>query len=173
MNYPHNMKLSANGMKALKCLHLILAAVWFGSSVSLNLLRCLVGEPDAAGMYWMAQVLETIDLKILVPGVIGCLLTGLVYGRFTHWGFFRHRWLAVKWGLSLFIMLFGTFYTAPIIKETVTIGKALAEGSGDAARYWELVAAVTRGGVLQLTLLIAVMLISVYRPWKRIPNRNR
>lgn len=31
-------------------------------------------------MYYMAKILEAIDMKILVPGVIGCILTYIVYG---------------------------------------------------------------------------------------------
>ena len=73
-------KLSAKGMKALKVVHLICAIAWFGSAISMNLLRQLVEVEDAAGMYWMAEILEAIDMKILVPGAIGCLLTVIVYG---------------------------------------------------------------------------------------------
>ena len=106
-------------MKALKVVHIVCAIVWFGSAVSMNLLRHLVGNLDAAGMYWMAEILEAIDMKILVPGAVGCLLTGIVYGLFTTWGFFKHRWLTVKWVLTLFMILFGTFYMGPLVKENV------------------------------------------------------
>ena len=73
-------KLSIKGMKALKVIHLVCAIAWFGSAISMNLLRHLVVVKDAAGMYWVAEILEAIDMKILVPGAIGCLLTGIVYG---------------------------------------------------------------------------------------------
>ena len=88
-------KLSAIGMEALKVAHLVCVIAWFGSAISMNLLRHLVEVEDAAGMYWMAEILEAIDMKVLVPGAVGCLLTGIVYGNFTHWGFFKHRWLTV------------------------------------------------------------------------------
>ncbi len=122
-------KLSAKGMKALKVVHLLCAIAWFGSAISMNLLRHLVVVKDAAGMYWMAEILEAIDMKILVPGAVGCLLTGIVYGIFTNWGFFKHRWLTVKWVLTLFMILFGTFYMGPLVKENVLIGKAIIEGT--------------------------------------------
>ena len=118
-------KLTTKGMKALKVVHLVCAIAWFGSAISMNLLRHLVEVEDAAGMYWMAEILEAIDMKILVPGAVGCLLTGIVYGIFTNWGFFKHRWLTVKWVLTLFMILFGTFYMGPLVKENVLIGKAI------------------------------------------------
>lgn len=167
------MKLSSKGMKALKVVHIVCAIVWFGSAVSMNLLCHLVGNLDAAGMYWMAEILEAIDMKILVPGAVGCLLTGIVYGLFTTWGFFKHRWLTVKWVLTLFMILFGTFYMGPLVKENVVIGKAIMAGSGNVEQYWQNVAGNAWAGLLQLALLTFVTVISVYKPWKRAPKRGR
>lgn len=160
-------QLSAKGMKALKAVHLVCVIAWFGSAISMNLLRHLVVVEDAAGMYWMAEILEAIDMKILVPGAIGCLFTGLVYGVFSHWGFFRHRWLTVKWVLTLFMILFGTFYMGPLVKENVLIGKAILEGNGDVVHYASNVTANAYAGLLQLVLLTIATVVSVYKPWKR------
>lgn len=153
-------------MKALKTVHIICASLWLGSSVSMNLLRYLVDDLDNAGMFWMARTLEIIDMKILVPGAVGCLLTGIVYGLFTNWGFFRHRWLTVKWILTVFIISFGTFHTGPLIKENVVIGRSLLEGSGSPEQYWLNAGDSIVSGLLQLSLLMIATVISVYRPWK-------
>ena len=160
-------QLSAKGMKALKVVHLVCVIVWFGSAISMNLLRLLVEADDPAGMYWMAEILEAIDMQILVPGAIGCLFTGLVYGVCSHWGFFKHRWLTVKWILTLFMILFGTFYMGPMVKENVQIGKAILEGNGDAVQYASNVTANAYAGLLQLMLLTIVTIVSVYKPWKK------
>ena len=159
--------LSVKEMKALKVIHLICAIAWFGSAISMNLLRHLVAVEDAAGMYWMAEILEAIDMKILVPGAVGCLVTGIIYGAFAHWGFFKHRWLTVKWVLTIFMILFGTFYMGPLVKENVVTGKAIMEGGGDVLRYWRNVTANAYAGLLQIILLTIVTVISVYKPWKK------
>ena len=52
-------QLSAKGMKALKVVHLVCVIVWFGSAISMNLLRLLVEADDPAGLYWMAAVSYT------------------------------------------------------------------------------------------------------------------
>ena len=39
-------------MKALKVIHHVSAIAWFGSAISMNLLRNLVEVEDAAGMYY-------------------------------------------------------------------------------------------------------------------------
>ena len=166
------MKLSAKGMKALKVVHLVCAIAWFGSAISMNLLRHLVDVNDAVGMYWMAEILEAIDMQILVPGAVGCLVTGIVYGIFTNWGFFKHKWLVLKWVLTIFMILFGTFYMGPLVKENVIIGKAVMEGGGDTALYWHNLSANAVAGLLQLILLTVVTVVSVYKPWKRSDKRR-
>ena len=164
------MKLKANGLKALKVVHLICAIAWFGSAISMNLLRHLVDVNTPSGMFWMAEILEAIDMKILVPGAIGCLLTGFVYGVFTNWGFFKHRWLVVKWVLTMFMILFGTFYMGPLVKANVLIGKSIMEGCGGMEQYWQNVNANAYAGLLQIVLLTIVTIISVYKPWKSRRN---
>lgn len=161
------MKLTVKGTKALKVVHLVSAIAWFGSAISMNLLRHLVKADDAAGKYWMAEILEAIDMKILVPGAVGCLFTGIVYGAYTNWGFFKYRWLTVKWVLTAFMILFGTFYMGPLVKENVVIGRAIMDGGGDAMQYAANVMSSAWAGLLQMVLLTFVTIISVYKPWKR------
>lgn len=161
------MKLSAKGQKVLKIVHLVCAIAWIGSAIVMNTLRHLVPVDSVEGMYYVAAVLEAVDMDILVPGAVLCLLTGVVYGLFTNWGFFKHRWLIVKWVLTVFIIVFGTFYMGPRVKENVVVGAALMSGSGDVAAYWENVAASTWSGALQLVLLAVVVVVSVFKPWKK------
>ena len=165
-------KLSTNGLRALKVVHLLCAILWIGSAIAMNLLRILVEVNDTSGMYYMAEILEAIDMKILVPGAVGCLLTGIVYGVWTNFGFFKFRWLAVKWALTIFMILVGTFCMGPLVRENVAIGKALLEGSGDAARYHANVATNGYLGWMQVSLLIVVLVISVWKPWKKTERQK-
>ena len=165
-------KLSAKGLKALKIVHLVCATLWFGSAIVMNLLRILVNTPDNPSLYYMAEVLEAVDMKILVPGAIGCLLTGIIYGCFTNWGFFRYRWLTVKWILTVFMISLGTFYLGPLVRDNVVIGKALMDGScTDASLYWQNVNASSHCGLLQIILLVVVFVVSVFKPWKKKAKR--
>ena len=73
----------------------------------------------------------------------------------------------VKWALTLFMILLDTFYMGPLVKENVLIGKAITEGNGDVAQYWQNVMANAYAGLLQIVLLAVVTIVSVYKPWKR------
>ena len=103
------MKLSSKCQKALKIIHLVSVIAWVGSAIVMNCIRHLVSVNDGAGMYYMADFLEAVDMKILIPGAIVCLITGLLYSLLTPWGFFKYRWVAVKWILTILMIALGTF----------------------------------------------------------------
>lgn len=166
------MKLSPKGQKALKIIHIVSVIAWVGSAIVMNCIRHLVSVNDGAGMYYMADFLEAVDMKILVPGAIVCLITGLLYSLFTPWGFFKHRWVAVKWILTILMIALGTFFMGPLIKENVIIGHNLTteNAQGITDTYWENVAASAKWGALQLFLLAFTIIISVLKPWKKCPK---
>lgn len=151
----------------MKIVHLVCAIAWIGSAIVMNTLRHLVDVGDAEAMYYVALVLEAIDMDILVPGAIVCLLTGIIYGLLTPWGFFKHRWLAAKWVLTIVSILFGTFYMGPRVKDNVLVASRLLSGSGDEAAYWQNVADSAWSGALQLVMLTIIVVISVFKPWKK------
>lgn len=167
-----NIKLSNKGQRILKIIHLVCVIAWVGSAIIMNVLRHLVNVKDAPGMYYMAEILEAIDMKILVPGAVACLLTGLVYSICTPWGFVKHRWVAVKWVLTILMIALGTFFMGPLIEENTIIGSSLMEGQGNAAVYWENVAASAKWGAFQLCLLTFTIIISVIKPWKRDKSKR-
>ena len=57
------MKLSSKGQKALKIVHLASVIAWVGSAIVMNVIRHLVTISDNAGMYYMADFLEAVDMK--------------------------------------------------------------------------------------------------------------
>ena len=63
-------KLSTKGMKALKVIHLVCAIAWFGSAISMNLLRHLVEVKDAAGMYYVRANAYAGLLQIVLLTVV-------------------------------------------------------------------------------------------------------
>ena len=162
------MKLSPKYQKILKIVHLVSVIAWVGSAIVMNSIRHLVSISDNAGMYYMADFLEAVDMKILVPGAIACLLTGVLYSTLMPWGFFKHKWITVKWVLTILMIALGTFFMGPLVKENVHIGHSLMTGGNPAMAdsYWLNVAASGRWGILQICLLAFTIIISVLKPWR-------
>lgn len=114
------MRIIGNqGMKFLKALHLLFAFLWVGGAISMMLLVFFVRPHEEYGMLSYASSLKMIDDRMIIVGAMGCLVTGLLYGIITKWGFFKYRWLAVKWILVLFMMISGTYAMGPCIDGNV------------------------------------------------------
>ncbi|MDR2934871.1 MAG: hypothetical protein LBV70_03185, partial [Candidatus Adiutrix sp.] len=107
-------KFGARGQRILKIIHLVLAGVWLGGSLGLNLMLAALGPGQSGGEllgYDLAR--QFVDDFVIIPGALGCLFSGLLISLFTLWGFFKHPWVAVKWLLTVACILFGTFYLGP------------------------------------------------------------
>jgi hypothetical protein len=89
----------------------------------------------------------------------------------TPWGFFKHRWVAWKWILTVACILFGTFVLGPMINGQPAISAALgldalADPAYQANRSNNLL-----GGGLQLLAIFFMVVISTLKPWKKVSQK--
>ena len=90
-------KLNANGLKVLKIVHLFFVAIWVGGNISavlLSFMPLIAQDNTLLGIY---LAMEFIDYFVIIPGSLGCLITGIMYGIWTRWGFFKFKWISAKW----------------------------------------------------------------------------
>ena len=90
--------LSKNSKRLLDFVHLVFAGLWLGGFIILLGLSLMstTGAADASfGPVSFAAVRGMI--KICIPAL---MLTGILYGLLTNWGFKKHGWVVVKWVLS-------------------------------------------------------------------------
>ncbi|ASB87404.1 MULTISPECIES: hypothetical protein [Bacillus] len=97
------------------------------------------------------------------------MLIGFIYGIFTNWGFFRHRWIAVKWALFIIQTFIGIF----IVDQLMTVNMAMLEAGSIAAlnnpdfihnhtvRQYAAIVQIT------ITITLFIICISVLKPWKK------
>ncbi len=162
-------KLGANGLRWLKGFHLIAVSCWVGAIVVLMLLYFLKkGVTDGGVLYGINQSIHHADIWVVVtPGAFGCLGTGLIYSIFSNWGFFKHNWITVKWVVIAIAILSGTFLLGPWETTMLDIsGKlGIAALNDPAYLYSEKMNFIF--GLVQGFLLIFVIFISVFKPWKK------
>jgi hypothetical protein len=163
------MRFGPTLTKWLKCLHLLAAAGWAGGAISLMLLHFLRfrGIGSAGYLHGIDMSSHLIDTyEIVWLGAIGCLLTGLLYSLFTGWGFFRHRWLLVKWVITLFCVLSGTFWLGPWETAMLDVSGRAGDAALSDPGYLYSMHANFWLGVVQVALIVFAMCISVFRPWR-------
>ncbi|MTI84851.1 MAG: DUF2269 family protein [Firmicutes bacterium] len=159
-------KLSSGGQKALKSIHIFLVCAWIGAGVSMIVLG-FAKEHITNGdeLYAFNASIKFIDDFVVIPAAIGTLLTGLLFSWLTNWGFFKFNWIIVKWVATVAQILFGTFFLGPWVNGSTTIADAERLQALQNQTYLYFSQMNKYFGILQVSLLVVVVFISVFKPW--------
>lgn len=162
-------QLKAKGQKILKIFHLLGAACWLGGAICMILLNIAGSHAERGGMlYGINYSSHLIDMWVVVAfGVYVCLVTGFLYGLFTPWGFTRHRWVAIKWLLTLICFASGWALLGRFENEMFAISEALGEAALNSADYLAIKQNHFRLSIAQISMLVAMFAISAIKPWKK------
>ncbi len=135
--------------------------------MSLSSKQFFVRASDGRELFGILDTMNYVDLFIIIPGAMGCLLTGLLYSSLTNWGWFRHRWITVKWIICLYGVIIGTYPLGPWLEEMVRIaGQAgLAALSDPVFRHNAFMLKIL--GTFQAATLVFAAAISSLKPWRK------
>lgn len=150
-------------LKWLRTLHIISAGLWFGATVCIGVLAAIgfLNQSEAEFLI-IAPLVPDLYRKIILPAALFTICQGLVYGFYTEWGFFKHRWVTLKWIFTILLMpCIGIGTIGPIFS---LIDKV--KTSGFNGGFYE------GGPVLlfisiQVTIMLTMIGISVFKPWKK------
>jgi len=160
-------QLSVTQKKWLKSIHLIAAGVWITTGLIMFLVQFMNDDIKTGDqLHLMNQIIHFIDMKILVPSAILCLLTGWMYSQFTKWGYFKHAWLIFKWIITVLIIVLGTIYSGPWIEKLVLIsGEIGLDSLHDTDYQWYEKSQNVMGVGMTGTLIVSIF-ISIFKPGK-------
>jgi hypothetical protein len=138
--------------------HLTFSVGWIGSVVAYLALGVVAvaseDTPTVRGAYLM---MEPVGWYVIVPLAVGSLLTGLVMALGTRWGLFRHYWVVLSFGLTLFSTYIlinhmpGVSATADMVRDAD--GARLDQRGGDLVHP-----------ALGLVVLLVIQVLNVYKP---------
>lgn len=125
-------------------------------------------EPKSGDELYMSILINRfVDNLLVIPGAILTVITGIVYGAFTNWGFFKHRWIIVKWILSIFVIIIGTFYFNPKTNRCLEIADQMRDGAFNNSELISNTEIGFYGTFGQVAILVFLVIISVFKPWKK------
>ncbi len=152
-------------IKGTKALHLLAATAWAGGALSMQALSFLrLSTDNAAFAAQVGRCLHFVDTWVVMPGLAGCLLSGLFYSTCTSIGFFKFAWIGYKWLISLCAGFWGTMFWGPWGDDLIAVLVPLGlDGPLRFVRACILPESMWEGA-LQLTVILSMCLISVYRP---------
>ena len=165
-------KLAKNGLKILKCFHLVAASAWLGGAFSLLVLNINNQAAASEGvLYGLNIASHIVDMWVVVAmGAMGCLFTGLLYGIFSGWGFFQHKWLIIKWLLTAAAILSGTFFLGVWEQNMLELSRDLGLDALSDPAYLAVKAKHLYLSLVQVGSLLFMVIISVFKPWGRRKN---
>lgn len=159
-------KLNVKGQKILKITHLSFVALWVGGNISavvLSFLPLIVQDNTLLGIY---IAMEFIDYLVIVPGSLGCLITGIIYGIWTRWGFFKFKWICAKWVVMIIQMILGAAFLGQSVGSNVNALKTQGLAALNDQGFIINQNVIQVLGIVQSVLLIILIGISIFKPWK-------
>lgn len=150
-------------LKWLRILHIVSTGIWFGATVCIGGLSaiCFFNQNESA-FFIIAPLVPELYRQIILPAALFTIAQGLVYGFFTEWGFFKHRWVTLKWVFT--ILLITLIGVGAIGQMFSLIDKVKTTG---------FYGGLYDGGVvllfisLQVIIMLIMIGLSVFKPWKK------
>lgn len=165
-----------NAMKALKVFHILFGIMWIGGVMALVSIMLGTRPQGVEQMYAVAKDHLVIDKFFLIPGGIGIVLTAFVYSIFTKWGFFKVKWVGVKWVLTVVLVLIGKVYMGVTIENNMDYAAMMLTEPLPLEPFLTNVRHVVIAGIVQLVGFAVILILSVWKPWtksrKNLPIRT-
>jgi hypothetical protein len=157
-------RLPARVRKTVLVVHVIASVGWLGLTIG-NLALTITGmttdSPDE--QHAVYQVMGVLGDLLLIPISLTALVTGVLLGLGSSWGLFRHRWVAVKFWLTLIPVVLTPLALLPGIHDAVAVVSntppdqlADVDASGG---LW--------AGCVSTTMYVTSVVLSIFKPWSR------
>lgn len=159
-------------LKNIKAIHILASIAWGGGAFAmqaLHLMRTATASEETAAL--ISACSYFIDTWVVMPGLLGCIVTGLFYSICTAMGFFRFLWIIYKWLITMSACIWGLIFWSSLGDRLI---QWLAEYNLQAPMLFmrSLILPDSIWAIAVQTLIILSMcLISVYRPlgwWHRV-----
>ncbi|MFD9206910.1 DUF2269 domain-containing protein [Streptomyces sioyaensis] len=150
-------QLSRPARRAVLVLHVAVSVGWLGLTLgllALGLTGYTTGSPDMATAAYRAM--KVFGDWLVLPIALMSLLSGLVLSLGTPWGLARHRWVVIKFWLTLLTLLLSVFALRPGIND---LAAAAAAGTPAPGIHLVIAPAIATATYFFLTA------ISVLKPW--------
>lgn len=159
----------------LKYLHTFSAMMWLGGAQAVLVL--LYKDRQAANgdeLFAFNDAIRSLDNWLIAPGVAGSLISGGLLCFCTSWGFFRHRWVAVKWVITVVATVFGIAFLGPWLQDLSEISGLNRLAVFDSWAYSQTYRLGVAFGIAQTVVLLALVFISILKPgFERLPVVDR
>lgn len=161
-------KLSVKPKNWLLSSHVASGGIWFGAAICIVAIA-LSNRDTSNGdqLYAINSVLKLLDDWVIIPSATLSLITGGLLCWLTIWGFVKYYWVIVKWFATVTLIVTGTVWLGQWVNAMTSISEAERRQALQNPLYAFDQQAVIIGGIVQISCLLAIIAISVLKPWGR------
>ncbi len=165
--------LGTAGKQWLKSAHLVVSVIWLGAAISMKVLRLAWAPVGAGDLYAVDHAIGLIDNWVVVPAAWASLLTGLLESWLTAWGFFKYRWVTLKWIGTAALMLYAPLFISQWDRriEAISQAEGLLALQNPAYLHYRLLYGWSAAAFIAVLALLS--LISTLKPWMRSDKLKR
>ena len=116
--------------------------------------------------YITLKIILYVDNVFVISGAILTIITDIIYGVYTNWGFFKYKWISLNWIISIMVIIFGTFYFKPNLLEAINLINKTHNNINESLVEKNMIVNIYTSFTQSISLIILVG-ISVYKPWKK------
>lgn len=152
-------------LKNMKAVHILSSIAWGGGAFAMQALHIMrASHPAGEAADMIASCSYFIDTWVVMPGLLGCIVTGLFYSIFTSFGFFKFAWIIYKWLITVNACFWGLLFWSSLGENLIQALKPYGlDGFLIFMRSMILPDSISVS-ILQTAIILSMCLISVYRP---------
>jgi uncharacterized membrane protein len=158
-------KLSPKSQRWLKAFHILCVSLWVGGAITISSKQFYIQAKTDGELYGILSAMDYVDFFIIIPGALGCFVTGLIYSTLTPWGWVKYRWIIVKWILCLYGIIFGTFFLGPWLATLVQLSQTYGLKALTNPLFCYYLTMLMVFGTFQAATLVFACFISSLKPW--------
>lgn len=103
MHAPTLPKLKKTSKHILDLVHLLFASLWLGGFTIVLVCSIMLWTQTIDPVFGLTTINFVQEVvKVCIPAL---MVTGLLYGFVTKWGFFSHGWVTAKWMLTITLVV--------------------------------------------------------------------
>ncbi|KAF0219459.1 MAG: hypothetical protein FD174_1919 [Geobacteraceae bacterium] len=162
---PMHIQANQSVRMFLKCVHIFSVCVWIGGGLAVLVL--LYNDKQTSNgdeLFAYNHAIKSIDDYLIKPAAIGTFTSGALICLLTNWGLTKHRWIIVKWAVTLAAIAFGALFLGPWLKELSTITGMDRLAVFDDNGYFRAYHLGVVFGFVQTAVLLFLVLISIFKP---------
>jgi len=163
------MLISNEAQKVLKVFHLFAVCFWVGGCMGLILLlRAALDAGSSEELFGILKSYRFINVIITVyMGAYGSFFTGLAYSLCTNRGFFRHKWVIIKWVMTLGMIIYGSMVLGAWSTRMLEMSASMGLSALQNPEFQQLYTRHFCISIGYMVLFVIATVLSVYKPWEK------